>query len=71
MIKRAVRFATLMFAVSVPMWLGLSEPGASQAHATGAETLAPRFTSAESTQATANSAMSTQSVWHVMALSSR
>ena len=71
MIKRAVRFATLMCALSVPMWVGLQEPLASAQQPGGVGSLAPGLSNTESVQATATSAMASQSVWHVMALSSR
>jgi hypothetical protein len=71
MIKRAVRFATLMFAISAPLWLSWQESTGQQAHASGAEALTPMLPSAEGTQATAANAMTTQSFWHLMALSSR
>lgn len=69
MIKRAFRFATLMTALSVPMWIGLQEPATGQARAAVAANTA--LTSAQSVQAAADVALTTQSFWHLMALSSR
>lgn len=71
MIKRAVQTTALVFAVSAPMWLGLQGPGASQSSIGPAHSRALAQPSAESTQATAAKVMAAQSVWDVMALSTR
>ena len=70
MIKRAVRFATLMTAIAVPALLGVQVAADPQAHAAGdaAGWIAPNL---QNPQAASATAMGTQSFWHLMALSSR
>jgi hypothetical protein len=70
MIKRAVRFATLMTAIAVPALLGVQGTSDLKAHAAGdaAGWIAP---SVQNPQGASVTAMGTQSFWHLMALSSR
>jgi hypothetical protein len=70
MIKRTVRFATLMTAVALPAWLGVQSVGTPQAHAAG-DAGGLIVSAAHNPQAAALNVIASQSFWHLMALSSR
>ena len=69
MIKRAIRFATLMTVVALPAWFGVQ--GAGNPTALGAGDTVRLAPALQNPQIADANAIASQSFWHLMALSSR